>query len=70
MSDFEGYTILIVGGSILLTLYVLPIIVALYRRHHYTAAIVVINLLLGWTLLGWVAALAISVTPVIERRRD
>ena len=35
------------------------------RRHHQTGAILVLNLLLGWTLLGWIAALvwAFTATP-------
>lgn len=48
--------------GLLLALYVLPSGLALYRGHPNTAPIVVVNLLLGWTLLGWVAALAWSLT--------
>src|SRR5262245_17300696 len=50
------------GGGVLLVLtmliiYLLPMIVAYCRGHYRIMAIVVLNLLLGWTLLGWVAAL-------------
>jgi Superinfection immunity protein len=41
-------------------LYMLPTIVAGYRVHPNTAAVAVLNFLLGWTGFGWVAALAWS----------
>ena len=37
-------------------LYFLPAIVARRRRHHNTAAITALNLLAGWTAVGWVVA--------------
>ena len=42
--------------------YILPACIAMWRHQHNTAAILVVNLFLGWTLLGWVAALAWAVT--------
>jgi hypothetical protein len=57
---------------VLVALYLLPTIVAFARGRHNTGAIIVLNLFLGWTLLGWVVALvwAVSssqppVTPMI-----
>lgn len=41
-------------------IYLLPSLVASYRRHANGMSIFVINLFLGWTLIGWVAALAMS----------
>ena len=41
-------------------LYMLPTIIAGYRIHRNTAAVAILNFLLGWTGLGWVAALAWS----------
>lgn len=43
---------------ILLLLYILPTIVASVRKHPQGNPIAIINLFLGWTLLGWVVALA------------
>ena len=43
-------------------IYFFPTIVVLNRNHRSTGAIFVVNLFLGWTLLGWVAALAWSLT--------
>lgn len=40
-----------------IALYFVPAIVAFNREHHQTGAIFVLNIFLGWTLLGWVAAL-------------
>ena len=32
-------------------------------RHHRTAQVLVINLLLGWTAIGWIVALVFAVGP-------
>lgn len=45
-----------------LGLYFLPTIVANQRKHRQYAAILTLNLLLGWTGLGWIIALIWSVT--------
>ena len=50
----------------LVLLYCLPAIVAALRDHHQRSAIVVLNLFLGWTFLGWVAALVWAATAVRE----
>ena len=45
-------------AAVLLSLgYLLPTAIAYYREHRNTTAITVLNLFLGWTLVGWVAAL-------------
>jgi len=44
-----------------LTVYFAPTAVALLRRHQNVIAILVINLFLGWTLLGWVGAMVWAV---------
>lgn len=46
----------------LLILYIIPGIVAFARDHHNRAAILALNLLLGWTLIGWIAAFVWSLT--------
>jgi len=43
-----------------LGLYLMPTIVAVMRDKANTGSILVINLFLGWTLIGWVVALAWS----------
>jgi Superinfection immunity protein len=37
--------------------YLLPALVALWRQNRQWRAITVLNLLLGWTFVGWVVAL-------------
>lgn len=46
--------------TVLALLYFAPWIVAFVRNHSQTNAIFAVNLLLGWTLVGWVWALAWS----------
>ena len=48
-------------------LYFLPTVIALARGHHDGFAIFLTNLLLGWTVLGWIIALIWSVTAVRRR---
>jgi hypothetical protein len=45
----------------------LPTIVAGQRGHQNTAAIAVLNLLLGWTFIVWVIALVWAMTAVDRR---
>ena len=40
--------------------YLLPTVIALGRKHRQSLAIVVLNIPLGWTLLGWVVALVLA----------
>lgn len=47
--------------------YFLPTMIAHSRKHQNVAAIAVVNFFLGWTFIGWVAALAWASTTV---RRD
>lgn len=54
------------GGLLLLILFVcvyfLPYINAVIRKHSKAPAIMIINLFLGWTLIGWVLVFAWSTT--------
>jgi hypothetical protein len=43
-------------------IYFVPTGIAMSRQHRNTAAIVAINILLGWMLLGWIVALIWSLT--------
>jgi hypothetical protein len=56
------------AGSIilLLALYFLPALVALGRRVKRAGAIFLLNLLLGWTVLGWIGALIWAVADSKE----
>jgi Superinfection immunity protein len=47
-----------------LATYFFPSIIAWFRGHHNTLAIFLLNLLLGWTFLGWVFALVWAAAAV------
>ncbi len=47
-------------------LYLLPSIVEIKRGTKYTSGIFLLNLLLGWTILGWIASLIWAVSAPIE----
>jgi Superinfection immunity protein len=61
-----------VGAAILFALYFLPAIVAAWRHHSSVNAIATLNLFLGWTLIGWVAALvwALAGPPQVTPAAD
>lgn len=44
----------------LFLLYFLPTVIAFARGHHQKVAISLLNLLLGWSVIGWVGALVWS----------
>ena len=48
--------------------YLAPLIVALSRRSSDLRAVFVLNVLLGWSIIGWIWALALAVKP--ERVSD
>jgi hypothetical protein len=57
----------IVGGAML---YFAPTLIALLRGHPNMAPIVVVNFFLGWSLIGWVVALAWAFTAQEKHRAD
>jgi uncharacterized membrane protein YqaE (UPF0057 family) len=56
--NFDGLEMLL----LLLAAYFLPTILAAWRRHGSAPAITAVNILLGWTLLGWLWAFIWSLT--------
>jgi Superinfection immunity protein len=61
---------LVLAGSA--ALYLLPLLIGCARRAPDIGAVAAINILLGWTLLGWAAALAMALrsaaraAPVVQ----
>jgi len=47
----------ILAAATLPLLYLLPTIVAVQRRKQNALSIMMVNLYLGWTILGWIAAM-------------
>lgn len=59
--EFVGKALLAVLAAVV---YLLPSYIALERQHHMRRLICALNLLLGWTVVGWVVALVMSLTGV------
>ena len=58
----QNFTILELLLIVLIfALYFLPTLIAFLRQHKNKLAIFLLNLLLGWTVLGWVVSLVWSV---------
>jgi len=53
----------------LLALYFIPAVVAVKRNHKNAKAIIALDLLLGWTALGWIAALVWSLTNNVDESK-
>jgi len=48
----------------LIALYFIPTIVAVIRKVPNLGSVIIINLFLGWSLIGWVVALAMAARSV------
>jgi hypothetical protein len=59
MQNFTMLELLLV--VLIFALYFLPTLIAFLRQHKNKLAIFLLNLLLGWTVLGWVVSLVWSV---------
>ncbi len=75
-SSFNGTSTLpsiiiaiLIGGSIALTLYFIPTIVAFKRRHLNRVPILLLDLFLGWSFIGWIIALIWSTTQNTEKNQ-
>lgn len=62
----ENFGALLLWG-ILIGSYFIPTIIAAGRKHHNSGAIFALNMLLGWTGLGWIGALVWSCTSVPDK---
>jgi Superinfection immunity protein len=52
------------GAIIIFVLYFLPTVIGLVRGVRNIGSVIVINVLLGWTVIGWIVALAMAVRSV------
>ena len=61
-----GLVFLFVFAAVSFALYFLPSIIAISRHHPQATLVVILDFVLGWTVVGWVAILAWSLvgTPV------
>lgn len=63
----SGFIILTIIGLVLL--YFIPSFIVGIRKHRSGMAIVALNILLGWTFLGWAGALVWSLTGNVEEKK-
>ena len=61
---------LIVLVPLLLIAYSIPFFIAIGRRHRFVPAIGLINVLLGWTVIGWLAAMIWAVNRDVREPGD
>ncbi len=47
--------------------YLMPAIIAYYRGHHNKGLIFLLTIVIGWTVIGWIAVLVWSLTAVKEQ---
>ncbi len=52
-----GVILVLLLAAIIMGLYFLPGIIASFRKHHNALPIWLVNIFLGWSFIGWVAAL-------------
>ncbi len=57
MTEMKRPTALVAAAA----LYLLPSALALARQHRNRGAVVALNVLAGWTIIGWVIALVWAV---------
>ena len=74
LSDaFHGLLALVIMGA-LLTVYLLPTVVAFRRRTELRGIVFFLNIVVGWTLLGWLACMMLAglgaVDPAARDRRQ
>ena len=50
-------------------IYFLPALVAYQRHTRNRSQVTVLNILLGWTVLGWVIAYVMAYSPDIEVKK-
>lgn len=56
----------IVSLALLAALYMLPTFIA-YKRQHNVSGVAIVNVLLGWSIIGWVIALVMACGARHER---
>ncbi len=62
-------TLRVVMPFLATAIYLIPTFFAFERPHPRRLAVVAVNILLGWTLIGWLTSLAMALKPM-ETRAD
>ena len=63
-SDGADAVVGLMAIGVLIGAHFLPTIIAVLRGHHNALAIFLLNLFLGWTILGWFGALIWAATAM------
>ncbi len=63
----ESISILIATGVLV---YFLPFYIAWFRRHHNKAGVFLINLLFGWTVIGWLGIFIYATLSSTSSKND
>lgn len=71
LTIFGDLFIYLSAYSIAIFLYLIPSYLSLYRCHKNHIAISTLNILLGWTLIGWIGSIVWALTSnTLEIQRD
>jgi T4 superinfection immunity protein len=65
---YEDWTIAFL--PVFLIAYFTPALIAVLRKHRFTTAIGLINLLLGWTVIGWFASIVWAVNKDVREMSE
>ena len=65
---YEDWTIALL--PVLLIAYFTPLLIAVLRKHRFTTPIGLINFLLGWTVVGWLAAIVWAVNKDVREASE
>jgi uncharacterized membrane protein YwaF len=52
-----GAVTVAIVGALCAALYLLPTLIAALRQHDNTVGVALLNILLGWTVAGWIGVL-------------
>ena len=53
----------LLGLTALVVIYLLPSLIAYYKEAKYTSIIMFLNILFGWTILGWIVPMILALLP-------
>lgn len=65
----EAYLWTAFWAAVIIGSYILPALIAFLRKHPNAFAIGMLNGFLGWTIIGWFAALIWAVTAIDDSKR-
>lgn len=57
MEELLGILLWLIIGAIGIAFYLIPTIIAVKRDHASKGGVIAVNILLGWSAIGWIVAL-------------